>query len=47
VRQVGQASQLANAKATEEAEEALRAVTEDFVSGAGVLHACGALLSSG
>jgi hypothetical protein len=37
VRQVGQGMQIANAKATSDADEALRAVAEDFISGAGEL----------
>lgn len=34
VKQVGQGMQIANAKATDDADEALRAVAEDFISGA-------------
>lgn len=47
VRQVGLSMSILNAKATEEAEEALRAVAEDFISSAGwlswskpMLHLC-------
>lgn len=35
MKQVGQGMSIASAKTTDEAEAALRAVAEDFVSGAG------------